>query len=492
MHPTLDIPTPLLGVALILVGVFWCWYWRRKVDVEEREVWKFGLVLGGVGCVFLPGFFSLPPWPTYGVMMATGCLAVTVLSIRWSAQRGLLKMDHMLELLLLGGLCGLFGARAVFLVERPELFADQPPVLRVPGILEALDPGDTLEFVVHGKPATVSFQGDETTLSAVRDRIAAEAGGVGVLVSVVAKTRRTADGLATVERGLLLETERRGPEATLKVKGGSAVAKLGLDPMIGQARGVAVPLSKVFDLRMGGLTYFGSVFGVLTFSFFYLRFRKVSILAMLDVVAPVLPLGLFFGRLGCFSRGCCWGREVGDGLPGLSYPPWSLPWQQMAAEKLNCGYDVFLATQGRMSEEVRAYLGPYADLDRVNGLLGPLAEGTAPLHAAQLYEGGAVFLIFLLVWAYRERLQTRVGMAFALLVLLQTPVRFVVEHLRRDHEVFVDLGYAFTESQLVALVLGVGAVGALAYLNSHGQPCAPPVAPEPEAPPESEPQVAEA
>jgi prolipoprotein diacylglyceryltransferase len=321
---------------------------------------------------------------------------------------------------------------------------------------------------------TVTFQGNETTLQALADRIAAEAGDADVVVSVVSKTRRTDAGLATVERGLLLETRRTGPDATLRVGGGSAVRKLGLDPMIGQARGVAVPFAKVFDLRMGGLTYFGSVIGVLTFSFFYLRFRRVSMLAMLDVVAPVLPLGLFFGRLGCLSRGCCWGREIGEGslLPGLTYEPWSLPWQQMAAETLNCGYDILLATEGNLSAEVRTYLGPYADMNHVNGLLGPLAEATPPLHASQLYEGAAVLLIFLLVWGYRERLQTKVGMAFALLVLAQTPVRFVVEHLRRDHDVFFDLGYAFTESQLVALLLGVAAAVALAYLHARGRPVA--------------------
>ena len=33
----------------------------------------------------------------------------------------------------------------------------------------------------------------------------------------------------------------------------------------------------------------------------------------LDAVAPVFPLGLFFGRLGCFSRSCCWGQEAGPG-----------------------------------------------------------------------------------------------------------------------------------------------------------------------------------
>ena len=55
-------------------------------------------------------------------------------------------------------------------------------------------------------------------------------------------------------------------------------------------------------------------------------------------------------------------------------------------------------------------------------------------------------------------------------VLLQAPVRFVVEHFRRDHEVFFQVaGYPLTESQIVALSMFTLAVPAMAYLSLKGQ-----------------------
>ena len=495
MHPFLNLPAPLLGALLLLVGLGWCWHWRRKPeDDEDRDAWKFGLVLAACGLILLPGLITLPPLPTYGVMMASGCLAVTVLGIRWATQRGLLKMEHMLELLLFGGLCGLIGARAVFLVEQHDLFQDQPPVLRCPGILQPLAKGDTLVLRPHGgQPVTITFSGTERDQDALQATIAKDAGPAGVTVDPIYIRRRGDDGVAATQRGLLIATERTGSNTSLEVIGGAAAKKLGLDPVIGRRRGLDIPFTRIFDLTMGGLTYFGSVFGVLTFSFFYLRFRKVSMLAMLDVMAPTLPLGLFFGRMGCYSRGCCFGRQTGDGslFPGVQYETWSLPWQQFAREKLNCGYDILLSNQGKLSEDVAHYLGPYGSVDQLKAVLGALADKTPPLHATQLYEGFSVLLIVFLVLAYRRWIATRIGETFAVLVLLQAPVRFVVEHFRRDHEVFFKLGgYPFTESQLVALAMALGGAAALALLRRKGRPVESPQesAPEESAPEEPAPE----
>src|SRR5690606_9238822 len=154
-------------------------------------------------------------------------------------------------------------------------------------------------------------------------------------------------------------------------------------------------------------------------------------------------LGLFFGRLGCLARSCCWGREAGEGaLLSVSYPPWSLPWLQMAEERLPCTFDPNLRER-TLTPAIEAIRRP-----------GALLEGTPPLHAAQLYEGVGVLIIAGLLVLYRARLQTRFGQTFVLTLLLQAPLRFVVEHLRRDHDVFVDaLGYHFTETQVVAVLI---------------------------------------
>lgn len=462
MFPYLTIPGWALGLVLLLLAGPWIWHWRRKEDPKEREVWAFGLVLAGVGLVFVSGLVPATRtlrWPTYGFMMLLGCLGVTIYTVRASSRYGLLKMEHVLELLLIAGVSGLICARLVFLAEQWDVyFADRPPTFASPGLTEPLAAGDELRLRTHAGSALVRFTGAETTLSAVRAAIEQQAGPQDVTVEIKTTQHREDEGVRVTERGFLLRTGKRGPDASLAVIGGAAAAKLGLQTAV-LTRGEAVPLTRIFDLRMGGLTYFGSVFGVLLSSFFYLRFRKVSPLRMLDAAAPAMALGLFFGRLGCLSRGCCWGRELGEHaiFPGLSFPPWSPAWNQFAGERLTCDLDPFLAKQ---------VLTP-----AMKTALGDVVSGTPLLHPAQLYEGIPVLLIFLALVAYQRIGYRRVGQVFTLLVVLQTPIRFVVEHLRRDHEVFWNLlGYPMTESQTVAVLLALGGIPAFIAFSRHGEP----------------------
>lgn len=465
MHPSLEIPGRLVGVVLLLLGLVWFFGWRRSNDAKEQQMSPFGGLFGlvGIGLIVgdLSGLIPVVAWKSYGFLMASGCLAVAVFSIHWARKTKLMSVEHMLEMLLITGLCGLLGARLVFLVETWDTrFADRPPIMAAAGILKPLAKGDTLELTTHDEaPFTVTFAGDETSLTKVKEQIEAASASHDLRVGIVTTQHRGEEGVLVIERGLHLKTGRAGTQARLGVLSGEAVAKLGLSR--GVTQGVTVPFSEVFNLRAGGLTYFGSVIGVLLSVVIYLRFRKVSLLRMLDLVAPTLPLGLFFGRLGCLAHGCCWGREAGEGaLLTVELQPWTPAWAQFASEKLTCNYD-------RMLNEPAAFSTLPAE---VSEALGPLVTSTPTLHATQLYEGLTVLLIFFLAIAYRHWLQRRVGQAFVAVVLMQAPVRLVVEHFRRDHEVFFQLGgYAFTESQIVAITMFSIAVPAMAYLSLKGR-----------------------
>ena len=52
-----------------------------------------------------------------------------------------------------------------------------------------------------------------------------------------------------------------------------------------------------------------------------------------DILAPSVALGHFFGRLGCFAAGCCWGREAhGTALAWAArFPSESLVFQDYVA-----------------------------------------------------------------------------------------------------------------------------------------------------------------
>ncbi len=71
-------------------------------------------------------------------------------------------------------------------------------------------------------------------------------------------------------------------------------------------------------LTSGGTFYGGLIFG-LFFAFWYIRKHKLNYKAILDISGPSIALGHFFGRLGCFFAGCCFGRPAGDSIIGVIF-----------------------------------------------------------------------------------------------------------------------------------------------------------------------------
>lgn len=78
----------------------------------------------------------------------------------------------------------------------------------------------------------------------------------------------------------------------------------------------------------GGLMFQGGLVTALALSPFFLRYYRLPFWPTADVMAPSLALGQCFGRLGCFSAGCCYGRLTGADNPlAVIFPPGSLaPW----------------------------------------------------------------------------------------------------------------------------------------------------------------------
>ncbi|MEZ4249154.1 MAG: prolipoprotein diacylglyceryl transferase [Polyangiales bacterium] len=74
----------------------------------------------------------------------------------------------------------------------------------------------------------------------------------------------------------------------------------------------------------GGLAYYGGLLAAGAFGLWFLRKEKFPIGKGIDLVGLVIPLGLFFGRLGCFFGGCCFGTTVDAGAFGaVRFPEWS-------------------------------------------------------------------------------------------------------------------------------------------------------------------------
>lgn len=170
----------------------------------------------------------------------------------------------------------------------------------------------------------------------------------------------------------------------------------------------------------GGLAYYGGFVAASLGAVFTLRREKLPFLKVADLAAVSIPLGLTFGRIGCFLSGCCFGKPTSAAW-SVSFPPWSDA--SRAAWKA--------------------------------GLASTPALPSAQLHPTQLYEAAASLVIAAIVafrvWPRRKH----DGDAFVAFVALYALARFALEFFRADDRG----GFAmFSTSQWISLAMVVGAI----------------------------------
>ena len=163
---------------------------------------------------------------------------------------------------------------------------------------------------------------------------------------------------------------------------------------------LASPL-EVFRLWNGGMSFHGGLLGVLAAFWWFARKTGRSFLQVSDFIAPFVPPGLFFGRIGNFINGELWGS--------VTNAPWGV---------------VF----------------PHG---------GPLAR-----HPSQLYEAMLEGLVlFVVLWVFSSR-RRPVGAVSGLFALGYGVFRFAVEFVRMPdaHLGYLALGW-LTMGQLLCLPL---------------------------------------
>ena len=75
----------------------------------------------------------------------------------------------------------------------------------------------------------------------------------------------------------------------------------------------------ILKIWQGGMSFHGGFLGVLIGMFLFARKRKLTWLALMDFVAPLVPLGLAAGRIGNFINGELWGRATNSSY-GMIFP----------------------------------------------------------------------------------------------------------------------------------------------------------------------------
>lgn len=68
----------------------------------------------------------------------------------------------------------------------------------------------------------------------------------------------------------------------------------------------------LIQIWKGGMSFHGGFLGVLAAMLFFAKRYKLGFWQVMDFVAPLVPTGLLFGRIGNFIGGELWGRPVVD------------------------------------------------------------------------------------------------------------------------------------------------------------------------------------
>jgi len=162
--------------------------------------------------------------------------------------------------------------------------------------------------------------------------------------------------------------------------------------------------------------FYGGFIAACLFAAWYVRVYKLPFWRVFDVYAPAIALGQSFGRMGCFSAGCDYGKAT-HSFPGVVFtdPISSVPAQ----------------------------------------LLG------VRLYPTQLFESAATFAIFgILLWWYARK--KRDGDIFLLYITLYAIARFGLEFLRGDEDRGFVFHHLLSTSQFIAILAIVVALLILA------------------------------
>lgn len=172
---------------------------------------------------------------------------------------------------------------------------------------------------------------------------------------------------------------------------------------------------EIFKIWNGGLVFYGGFIGAVVTVFVYLKKLNMPLWRTLDILAPALAMGHFFGRIGCFFAGCCYGQ--------MCHLPWAVTFSHPES-------------------------------------LAPIG---LPLHPTQLYSALNNLMIFSFLWFFRKR-KAFDGQLCWLYILIYGITRSIIEIFRGD-----DRGGRVLEilsvSQTIGGIMAVTAVVMLIILK---------------------------
>lgn len=186
----------------------------------------------------------------------------------------------------------------------------------------------------------------------------------------------------------------------------------------------------IFKVWEGGMSFHGGFLGVVVAMWLFGRKHNISILKLMDTVAPLVPLGLASGRIGNFINGELWGRVT----------------------ELNAFWAMGFPQARYEDAEAAAHNPLWAEWLQQYGML--------PRHPSQLYQFALEGIcLFVIVWIFSKKPRPA-GQTAALFLGGYGLFRFIAEFARQpdDYLGLLTLGLSMGQWLSVPMIV-LGVIG---------------------------------
>jgi phosphatidylglycerol:prolipoprotein diacylglycerol transferase len=176
---------------------------------------------------------------------------------------------------------------------------------------------------------------------------------------------------------------------------------------------------ELLQLWTGGMSFHGGFLGVVIAIALYANRQKINPLSLGDLIAPVAPIGLLFGRIANFINGELWGRET------------TVPW---AIRFCNA---------------------------RIEQMYGFCPAGNEPRHPSQLYEAGLEGLLLLIILSlaiWKWKMLKRPGFVTGLFLLGYGVCRAALENVRQPDAGLENLPLGLTMGMILSIPMMLAGV----------------------------------
>ena len=162
-------------------------------------------------------------------------------------------------------------------------------------------------------------------------------------------------------------------------------------------------LIEIFFIWNGGMSFHGGLLGTIAATIFFTRKKKIDTFIYLDIIACVVPIGLFLGRISNFINGELYGK--------ISNIAWSVV---------------------------------FPDID------------SSPRHPSQIYEAlleGILLFVIINFLAFKKNLIFKSGLISAYFLFFYAVLRIFSEIFREPDQQLGFLFYSLTMGQLLSAIM---------------------------------------